>query len=147
MFECIEMPSLISEKYQREKNQMANYEEMGSSVIVRADLPYERRMELLHEQRMGEMRKARKVKMGMAVGLTFVTLLAVLGIFPQIEVAYVAGAFILTAGAFIVQGNYTYIGIINSRMEILATENASCNSNQSPIREGREKATWRARRR
>ena len=123
---------------------MANYND--SSIIVRADLPYERKMELLDKQREGELKKTRRVKIGIAAALAFVILLAVLGVFPRIEAAYVVGAFLLTAGAWITQGNYTHIGIINSRMEILATENTSCNSAKSPIHGGCETTTWRTRR-
>lgn len=144
MFECLETPSLIMERYEKEGNLMVNRKD--GSTIDRADLPYEQRVELLDKQRMGELEKDWWVKKGVAAGLAFVTLLALLGFIPQIE-AYVIGAFILAGGAFISQRYYARIGIINSRIEVLATENASRDSTQSPPRERREKATWRTRRR
>ena len=145
MFECLETPSLIMERYETEGNLMVNRKE--DSIDDRADLPYEQRMKLLHEQRMGELKKARSWKMVAAAGLLFVILLAIRGIFPQIEIAYVAGALILAGVTLVTQGNYALIGIINSRMEVLATENASRNSTQSSPRERCEKSTWRTRRR
>ena len=145
MFECLETPSLIMERYEKEGNLMVNRKD--GSTSDRADLPYEQRMKLLDKQRMGELKNARNWKMAASAGLLFVILLAIRGIFPQIEIAYVAGALILAGVTLVTQGNYARIGIINSRMEVLATENASRNSTQSPPREQREKATWRTRRR
>lgn len=142
MFECLETPSLIMERYEVEGNLMVNRKD--DLTGDRADLPYEQRVELLDKQRMGELEKDWWVKKGVAGGLAFVTLLALLGFIPQIE-AYVIGAFILAGGAFISQRYYACIGIINSRMEVLATENASRDSTQSPPRERREKMTWRRR--
>lgn len=139
MFECLETPSLIMERYEMEGNLMVNHKD--GSTSDRADLSYEQRMKLLDKQRMGELKNARNWKTVAAAGLLFVILLAIRGIFPQIEVAYVAGALILAGVTLVTQGNYARIGIINSRMEVRATENASRNSTQSPPRERREKAT------
>ena len=145
MFECIETPSLIMQRYETEVNLMVNHND--GSIGDRLDLPYEQRMELLDKQRMEELNNARNWKVVAVAGLLFVILLAIRGIFPQIEIAYVAGALILAGVTLVTQGNYALIGIINSRMEVLATENASRNSTQSPPCERREKATWRTRRR
>ena len=143
MFECIEMPSLIPERYEMERNPMANYND--SSVTVRADLPYERKMELLHEQRIGELRKARNIRIAGIAVLVFITVLAFLRVYST-ELAYLAGSAVLAGVTLATQNHSTLIGVINSRMEVLATENASRNSAKSPpIREGREKATWRTR--
>ena len=144
MFECLETPSLIMERYETEGNLMVNHND--GSLGDRADLPYEQKMELFDKQRMEELNNARNWKVVATAGLLFVIILAIRGIFPQIEVAYVAGALILAGVTLVIQGNYARIGIINSRMEVLATENASRNSTQSPPSERREKATWRTRR-
>ncbi len=144
MFECIEMPSSIPERYQKENNLMVDYSD--KSVGVGADMPYEQRIRLLDEQRMGELRKARNKRRAGVAALVFITILAVLRVY-QIELAYLAAATVVAGVTLATQNNSTLIGVINSRMEVLATENASRKSVQSPILEGREKATWRTRRR
>ena len=144
MFECLETPSLIMQRYETEGNLMVNSND--GSIGDRSDLPYKQKMELLDKQRMGELQKDWWVKIGVAAGLAFVTLLALLGMVSQID-AYVIGAFVLTGGAFISQRYYALVGVINSQTEVLAAENASRNSTQSPPRERLEKATWRTRRR
>ena len=145
MFECLETSSLIMERYETEGNLMVNHNE--GSIGDRSDLPYKQKMELLDKQRMGKLQKDWWVKIGVAAGLAFTALLAILGIFPQVD-AYVVGAFILTGGAFIAQRLYACVGVINSRMEVLATEETwRRDSTQSPPCEQREKATWRTRRR
>ena len=47
---------------------------------------------------MGKLEKVGNWKMAATVGLIFIILLAILGIFPQMEIAYAAGALILAGG-------------------------------------------------
>ena len=150
MFECLETPSLIMERYEVEGNLMVNRKD--DLIDDRADLPYEQKMELLDKQRSGEWAKFQKKKLQARYALVFVLICTIVSefliddLFP-IGLAYSAFAVILAAVMLEMQSYSTRIGVINSRMEVLATEETSRNSTQSPPRERREKATWRTRRR
>lgn len=147
MFECMEIPSLIPERYEEEMRLVFNNDDI--LVNAGADMPYERKMELLHEQRMGELKKARILRLLGSIALVFVLICVIVSKFSiedwfPVELAYSAFAVIVATVALLVQWQFAHIGIINSRMGVLATENASRrNSTPSPPRERREKATCR----
>lgn len=111
-------------------------------ISDRAGLSYEQRMALLHEQRMGELKKARISRLLGSIALVFLLACVIVDLFP-VDLAYSAAAVTVATIVLLVQWQFAHIGIINSRMEVLATDNASRNPTQSPPCERCEKATCR----
>lgn len=107
MFECLEIPSLIPERYEREGSLMFNRKD--GPISDRADLPYKQRMELLEKQRTGELQKADRWRWLGSIGLVFVLACVIVDLFP-LDLAYSAAAVTVAGVALLVQRQSTHVG-------------------------------------